>query len=1039
MTVEYLIVGGGGGGGAGGPSGGDSGGAGGGGGVLSGSIDLAVGAYTVTVGGGGAAATSGSNSSVTSIGTATGGGKGGDYGAPGSTGGSGGGGGGGGHLGGAGTSGQGNTGGNGAASGRGGGGGGQSAVGSNGDVSNGGNGAAGLTSSISGSAVVYGSGGGGGGGTGGAGGTGAGSGANSGTGSNATAGTANRGGGGGGGSRTGGGTALTAGAGGSGVVIIRYAGGQAALGGDSIVESGGYTIHTFTASGTFTVFDSLGGGATLTFSASGALSTTASMSGAATLTFSALADLQDANWLGTNVYVTVAGTQRATGRASSASKVLIESLSITDELDHAPNRCGFTAVGFTPTYGSRVVVRLGTASNPDILFAGTIISVVTLPRFEDASPFYQVQCIDDTWLLSQRLVTKRYSAQSATTIATDLIDTFGPAGITTTNVASGLETVDEISFTNQPLDDALTQLAKRIGGSWDVDYNGALHFFVEPEPVVGPMALTASHPTLRADAIASTTDASQVVTRVCVEAGGAQALADVEPGDTMIPVQTAEWYPSSGGTVVSGPQRITYTGTITGGDGSLVGTGIGPAAALTVAASSTAGSVTAGAHDYAYTFTTGSGESLPSPLASTSGSVSAPGERPQFAYNGPNSDTTTRVIGRTIRYKYTYSTAASAGDTTSETTPSPASIGIVTTASTADATKSSSIGINIANPSSAAVTWIRIYSSIDGGTYYFTEAIAATVGGYTLWEDLNTDITSGAEPPAANTASFSRYDLSNIALGSASVTSRKIYRTTAGGSQLKLLATIADNTTTTYQDNIADGSLGANVPTSDTSGLTQATGQVNAGATAIPVAGTGWASTTGGFAVIGNGQQVVRYTGKTATSITGIPSSGNGAITAAIAYNSTITAAPCLTGVPSAGTGAVQYTILKGDDVNNLVIVDSTIGQAALAAALGSGDGIVEAYLQDRRLSDDEARARANAVLALRELAETAIRYQCRDIRTRAGRTVVVNVGGVTGEFKIQRVTITWPTPNSYPLFDVEASSTRFSFEDLLRMARSKT
>lgn len=45
------------------------------------------------------------------------------------------------------------------------------------------------------------------------------------------------------------------------------------------------------------------------------------------------------------------------------------------------------------------------------------------------------------------------------------------------------------------------------------------------------------------------------------------------------------------------------------------------------------------------------------------------------------------------------------------------------------------------------------------------------------------------------------------------VTSRKIYRTAAGGTQHKLVATLSDNTTTTYTDSTADGSLGANVPT----------------------------------------------------------------------------------------------------------------------------------------------------------------------------------------------------------------------------------
>lgn len=47
------------------------------------------------------------------------------------------------------------------------------------------------------------------------------------------------------------------------------------------------------------------------------------------------------------------------------------------------------------------------------------------------------------------------------------------------------------------------------------------------------------------------------------------------------------------------------------------------------------------------------------------------------------------------------------------------------------------------------------------------------------------------------------------------VTSRKIYRTTAGGSVYKLLTTLADNTTTTYTDNTADAGLGANAPTTN--------------------------------------------------------------------------------------------------------------------------------------------------------------------------------------------------------------------------------
>lgn len=54
--------------------------------------------------------------------------------------------------------------------------------------------------------------------------------------------------------------------------------------------------------------------------------------------------------------------------------------------------------------------------------------------------------------------------------------------------------------------------------------------------------------------------------------------------------------------------------------------------------------------------------------------------------------------------------------------------------------------------------------------------------------------------------------LTAIPTGPAGVTARKLYRTAAGGSVYKLVATVSDNTTTTYTDNIADGSLGAVEP-----------------------------------------------------------------------------------------------------------------------------------------------------------------------------------------------------------------------------------
>jgi hypothetical protein len=63
-------------------------------------------------------------------------------------------------------------------------------------------------------------------------------------------------------------------------------------------------------------------------------------------------------------------------------------------------------------------------------------------------------------------------------------------------------------------------------------------------------------------------------------------------------------------------------------------------------------------------------------------------------------------------------------------------------------------------------------------------------------------------------------DLSNLPIsGDGRVTKRKIYRTAAGGGAYRLEATINDNTTTTYRSGtVTDGALGANPPTTNTTG-----------------------------------------------------------------------------------------------------------------------------------------------------------------------------------------------------------------------------
>ena len=82
---------------------------------------------------------------------------------------------------------------------------------------------------------------------------------------------------------------------------------------------------------------------------------------------------------------------------------------------------------------------------------------------------------------------------------------------------------------------------------------------------------------------------------------------------------------------------------------------------------------------------------------------------------------------------------------------------------------------------------------------------------------VNTATVSGNPSPVSNTLTVAGgvvIGLTGISVAPQSfgVASRKLYRTADAGTTYKLLATIADNTTTTYADNIADAALGATAP-----------------------------------------------------------------------------------------------------------------------------------------------------------------------------------------------------------------------------------
>jgi hypothetical protein len=78
--------------------------------------------------------------------------------------------------------------------------------------------------------------------------------------------------------------------------------------------------------------------------------------------------------------------------------------------------------------------------------------------------------------------------------------------------------------------------------------------------------------------------------------------------------------------------------------------------------------------------------------------------------------------------------------------------------------------------------------------------------------DIYGETTPGAQFSITTTSGNQGVSLTSIPVGPSVTTKRRVYRTAVGGSQLKLLTTISNNTTTTFSDTTADASLGANAP-----------------------------------------------------------------------------------------------------------------------------------------------------------------------------------------------------------------------------------
>jgi hypothetical protein len=341
----------------------------------------------------------------------------------------------------------------------------------------------------------------------------------------------------------------------------------------------------------------------------------------------------------------------------------------------------------------------------------------------------------------------------------------------------------------------------------------------------------------------------------------------------------------------------------------------------------------------------------------------------------------------------------------------------------------------------ATVTSRKLYRRFNSaGTFNLVTTLADNTT--TSYIDAIANASLGAAAPSSNTTTSRRASVTAIAVGPSGTTSRKLYRTVVGGSQLKLLTTIADNTTTTFADSTLDGALGANAPSTDTSGITQPSGQVLAGATTLPTASPApFNAASGGWVLIGS--QVIRYTGISGNTLTGIPSSGTGSIITTVIYGTQALPAPALTGINR--FNGLTLPLAKGAKVNIWVQRDDTaaqtaLGQLELDAAGNPTDGIREYVIVDERSTEARMTALCDGDLALFSRPIVTAQYYTRDPKSKSGRTVSINVTtgvgtpwGQAGDFTIQQVELSCTGPALNPLRAVTATSVAFTLSDLLR------
>jgi hypothetical protein len=130
-----------------------------------------------------------------------------------------------------------------------------------------------------------------------------------------------------------------------------------------------------------------------------------------------------------------------------------------------------------PVVGDTIYVNYTINGNKVLLFGGTLVTSEPIVS-GGLVLIYQMTAVDWSYALDAYVVKANYADEDPHDIAVNLMESFAPEGMFTTNhVQVGNFNVSTIQFNYQQLSKALQALATQIGWDWFIDADRDLHFY----------------------------------------------------------------------------------------------------------------------------------------------------------------------------------------------------------------------------------------------------------------------------------------------------------------------------------------------------------------------------------------------------------------------------------------------------------------------------------------------------------------------------------------------------------------------------------